>query len=283
MTGFGKQVLQLPGKKVTIEVKSLNSKQVDINMRLPALYRPKEGEIRQFLANELQRGKIDCAINQELTGVESAPRLNEPLAEAYLKQTAALCQRLDIEGDFIGPVLRLPEIFTASDEELSGEEWQKVLAAMKQSVVQMQEYRSTEGERLKIDLELRLSNIAIGLEKIEPFEADRTQRLKDRLMRSLEQLQQEVNQERFEQELIYYLEKFDTTEEKVRLRSHLTYFEELMVQGGPIGKKLGFVAQEIGREINTLGSKANHAEVQRIVVEMKDELEKIKEQVLNIL
>ncbi|WP_421751140.1 YicC/YloC family endoribonuclease [Croceimicrobium sp.] len=283
MTGFGKKVLQLPGKKISIEMKSLNSKQADINLRLPSLYRSKEGDIRQLISESLIRGKIDCNINVEITGIESAPRINMELAEGYLKQLKQLSDSTGTSGDILGSVMRLPDVLQSAQDELGDEEWKLLEQGLLGTLEALKEFRASEGSRLAEDLQLRLQNIEEAQAKIVPLEEERRQRVKDKLMRSLEQLKSDVDQERFEQELIYYLEKYDITEEKVRLSSHIQYFRELMEEGNMVGKKLGFVSQEIGREINTLGSKANHAEMQRLVVEMKDELEKIKEQALNIL
>lgn len=283
MTGFGKAVLQIPGKKINIEIKSLNSKQVDINLRLPSLYRPKESEVRQLIAQHLLRGKIDCSIYSELTGLENAPKINEDLAGGYMRQLKALAEENGVEGDIISAVMRMPDVMQISEDELDADEWKAVEKTLKDCLENIKGFRSDEGSKLKEDLELRLNNIEAGLEAIKPLEGERINRVKERLQKSLDQLQSEPNQDRFEQELIYYLEKFDITEEKVRLKAHLDYFRELMQNGGSVGKKLGFVGQEIGREINTMGSKANHAEIQKQVVGMKDELEKIKEQVLNIL
>lgn len=283
MTGFGKRVLQLPGKKISIEIKSLNSKQADINLRLPSMYRSKEGDIRQMIAESLVRGKIDCNINVEITGIESAPKLNVELAEGYLNQLRSLSDKTGASGDLIGSVMRLSDVWQSGQDEISDEEWQLLQATLQEAIDALIDFRATEGGRLAEDLELRLSNIESAQAQIEPLEEERRQRVKDKLQRSLEQLKTEIDQDRFEQELIYYLEKYDVTEEKVRLSTHIRYFRELMSEGNMVGKKLGFVSQEIGREINTLGSKANHAEMQRLVVDMKDELEKIKEQSLNIL
>lgn len=283
MTGFGKKVLQLPGKKISIEIKSLNSKQADINLRLPSLYRSKEGDIRQMIAQNLVRGKIDCNINVEITGLESAPQINMDLAEGYLNQLKTLSEKTGLEGDFLGSVMRLSDVWQSGQDEISDEEWDQLKSGMQEAIDALMNFRATEGGRLAEDLELRLANIEAAQAKIEPLEEERRQRVEDKLQRSLDQLKAEIDQDRFEQELIYYLEKYDVTEEKVRLSTHIRYFRELMQEGKMVGKKLGFVSQEIGREINTLGSKANHAEMQRLVVEMKDELEKIKEQSLNIL
>jgi uncharacterized protein (TIGR00255 family) len=283
MTGFGKQILPLAGKKISIEIKSLNSKQADINLRAPSMYRSKEGEIRRVISETLMRGKIDCNINVEVTGIESAPKINLELASGYMDQLRELSEKTGTQGDIIGAVMRLPDVLQSAHNELSDEEWGQLEQTLHNTLASLNEFRSAEGGRLAEDLALRLANIEAAQNQIIPLEEERRQRVEDKLKRSLEQLKAEVDQDRFESELIYYLEKYDITEEKVRLSSHIKYFRELLEEGGMVGKKLGFVSQEIGREINTLGSKANHAGMQKLVVEMKDELEKIKEQALNIL
>lgn len=283
MTGFGKSVAQWPGKKVTIEIKGLNSKQTDINLRVSSEFRSKEGDIRQLLSEALQRGKVDCTIFSEVTGLESAPQINEELATGYMNQLKRLAEKTGADGDIIGAVMRLPDVMQSSEDEMTDEQWQRLKKLLDDTIEKMQGFRADEGGRLGKDLALRVENIGKGLAKVDQFEDERKLRVKERLQNSLKQLEVEADQDRFEQELIYYLEKFDVTEEKVRLAAHLEYFNELMEKGGVVGKKLGFVSQEMGREINTLGSKANHAGLQKVVVDMKDELEKIKEQVLNIL
>lgn len=283
MTGFGKSSVQLTGKKLSLELRSLNSKQADINLRVPANYRAVEADIRQQLAGALLRGKIECLLTVEITGTEASPKINEALALGYLAQLQALAAKTGVQGDVLAAVLRLPDVIQSREEAPAEAEWKAVQQILAEAIAQLQRFRSDEGGRLRHDLEERLALIAQALAAVEPLEAERRSNLEEKLRRSLEQLAQQADAERFEQELIYYLEKWDITEEKVRLRSHLQYFAELMGQGEAVGKKLGFVAQEIGREINTLGSKANHAGMQKLVVDMKDELEKIKEQVLNIL
>jgi uncharacterized protein (TIGR00255 family) len=283
MTGFGKVSMQVAGKKITCEVKSLNSKQTDINLRLPAVYREKEDVLRKMSATALERGKIDVNIYCEITAADKAPEINIELAEHYLSQLKSLASKSQIEGDFIGALLRMPDILHTPNDEVSEEEWKVLLECVQQALDKLKEHRATEGNMLKVDLKKRLEAIEIRQKAMPDYEEERMQRIKDKLQRALTELKADPDQNRYEQELIFYLEKLDITEEKVRLSAHLTYFDELMAQGGAIGKKLGFVGQEIGREINTMGSKANHAGMQKLVVEMKDELEKIKEQVLNIL
>lgn len=283
MTGFGKAVSQLPGKKITIEIKALNSKQLDMNLRMPQLFREKEPFIRDLIAKSCNRGKIDFNLYCEITGPETAPKINQPLVEEYIRQLKHLMASSDVNGDVLAAVMRLPDVTVAAEDEVDEQEWQKIQAVIAEALEKLTVFREAEGRKLQNELVKRLDNIEEKLSQIAPLEEERTRRIRDKIQRSLEELKEKIDENRFEQELIYYLEKLDVTEEKVRLKSHLDYFRELMQEGGGAGKKLGFVAQEMGREINTLGSKANYAEIQKIVVEMKDELEKIKEQVLNIL
>ena len=283
MTGFGKSQVQLTGRKVSIELKSLNSKQADANFRLPNELREAEPLLRQQLLEGLQRGKIDCSIQSEVTDGAAAPSINEDLAVQYLNQFRRLTERSGTQGDALGALMRLPDILQESDKELNEQELQQLGEALNEAMDQLRQFRKSEGQRLQADLQQRIQTIAAKLEQITPLEGERKEQVKKRLENNLEQLQASADRDRLEQEMVYYLEKLDITEEKVRLTSHLQYFEDLLQEGGAVGKKLGFVSQEIGREINTLGSKANHAPIQKLVVEMKDELEKIKEQVLNIL
>lgn len=283
MTGFGKATVQLAGKKITCEVKSLNSKQTDLNLRMPSAYREKEGELRKRTAEQLQRGKIDLGIYCEVTGVDKAQEINMPLAEHYLAQLKQLASTSDISGDFIGTLMRMPDILHTPGEEVDEAEWKALHECVQEGLNKLKEHRAAEGAALVEDLNFRLNEIDTRQQALPKHEEERIGRIKDKLTRALTELKADPDQNRYEQELIFYLEKLDITEEKVRLSAHLNYFRELLQQGGAVGKKLGFVSQEIGREINTIGSKANHAGMQKLVVEMKDELEKIKEQVLNIL
>lgn len=283
MTGFGKSVSQLPGKKISIEVKSLNSKQLDMNLRMPQLYRDKEAEIRDLVAQSCSRGKVDFNLYCEITGAEMAPKVNTSLVSEYINQLKTLMDETGVQGDVIAAVMRLPDVTVAAQDEVDEQEWLKIRSVIIDALRKLEDFRTSEGAKLREDLEERLIIIEAKMVLIEPLEQERTRRIKEKIQRSLEELKEKVDENRFEQELIYYLEKLDVTEEKVRLRAHLGYFRELLSEGGQSGKKLGFIAQEMGREINTLGSKANFAEIQKLVVEMKDELEKIKEQVLNIL
>lgn len=283
MTGFGKAILQLPAKKITIEVKSLNSKQLDINVRMPSFYKEKESPIRQKLAEELNRGKVDLNFYSEVTGAEKAPRVNHALVVEYISQLKGIMNETGVEGDIMSAVMRLPDVMQAAEDEVDEDEWKGIQDVVSQAIDQLNGFRADEGATLKVDLDNRIAIIREKMAGIDVHEEDRVKRIKEKLSRGLAEIAEKPDENRYEQELIYYLEKLDVTEEKVRLKSHLDYFEQLLNEGGPIGKKLGFISQEIGREINTMGSKANHAAMQKLVVEMKDELEKIKEQVLNIL
>lgn len=283
MTGYGKATLQLPSKKISFEVKSLNSKQTDISIRVPSFYKEKEGEIRQAAAEVLQRGKIEAGLYSEVTGVEKAPIINVDFVNAYLEQLKSIGEKAQVNGDILGIVMRLPDAMKPAETEIDETEWSQIQSVVKEALKNLMDFRQVEGEKLKKDFLHRTAIIRSKMNGTTDFEADRVARVKERLTKGLAEITERPDENRYEQELIYYLEKLDITEEKVRLKSHLDYFEELIEEGGAIGKKLGFISQEIGREVNTMGSKANHAGMQKLVVEMKDELEKIKEQVLNIL
>ncbi len=283
MTGFGKATVQLPSKKISIEIKSLNSKQVDISVRMPHLFKEKEQDIRKTLAKQLVRGKMDMSFYCEVTGVDKAPKINGTLATAYIGQLKSLVEKNGIEGDILSAVMRLPDVMSGGEDQVDEQEWKAVKVVIAEAIERLQDFRKQEGESLRVELRERLQNIDARLAKVPEFEEERINRVKEKLNRGLAEIAEKPDENRFEQELIYYLEKLDVTEEKVRLANHLKYFEELLQEGGAVGKKLGFVAQEIGREVNTLGSKANHAGMQKLVVEMKDELEKMKEQILNVL
>jgi len=285
MTGYGKAECTLPSKKLTIEIKSLNSKQVDTSTRLPSIYREKELEIRQMLANKLERGKIECNIHYELVS-GSSTSINSIVLKDYIKQLGEISREAGIEpGDLLSTAMRLPDTVINEKAELGEEEWNQVLETIKQAIEDTDAFRIQEGKALESDLMDRIAEIRNKLELVKPFEAERMEKIKERIHSNLEEINPgaEIDLNRLEQELIYYAEKLDINEEKVRLQNHLDYFMEILEQGSPNGKKLGFISQEIGREINTMGSKANHSEIQRLVVDMKDELERIKEQVLNVL
>lgn len=285
MTGFGKTDCMLPARKLTIEIKSLNSKQIDTSTRLPAIYREKELEIRQLLSRHLERGKVECNFHYEV--IEgAAATINTMVIRDYLRQLREVTDEHDVDpADLLSTVMRLPDTVTSDKAELAKEEWESVKGALLKAIGELDQFRIQEGAALQKDLTECISNIRTKQHEIEPFEAERIEKLKQRFINNLEELRlnEDIDKNRFEQELLYYLERLDINEEKVRLKNHLDYFIEILEKGSPNGKKLGFVSQEIGREINTLGSKANHSEIQRIVVEMKDELERIKEQILNVL
>lgn len=283
MTGYGKATLQLPSKKISFEVKSLNSKQTDINIRIPSFYKEKEAEIRQASAKVLERGKIEIGLYSEVTGVAKAPVINVELIKEYLAQLKALSAEADVRGNLLDIVMKMPDSLKPAETEIDENEWSEIKKVIDQGLANLMDFRQVEGEKLKEDFLQRTAIIRDKMNGTSQFEEERVERIKERLSKGLSEITERPDENRYEQELIYYLEKLDITEEKVRLKSHLDYFEELLEDGGAVGKKLGFISQEIGREVNTMGSKANHAGMQKLVVEMKDELEKIKEQVLNIL
>lgn len=281
MTGFGKSVKQLPNKKITVEIKSLNSKSIDLNTRIPSAYREKELQIRTMLSNKLERGKVDFALFIELTGEETSTQVNIPVVDEYIKQLS-----LVVNGDrteLLKMAIRMPDALKTEREEIDESEYQQITVAIEEALKEISIYRTDEGEILKNDFNLRVKNIASLLDQVIQIDPERMQGVKERLRKAVSDLKEQVDENRFEQELIYYLEKYDITEEKVRLDNHLNYFLDALNSPDSNGKKLGFITQEIGREINTIGSKSNHAQMQQLVVQMKDELEKIKEQLLNVL
>ncbi|WGK65946.1 YicC/YloC family endoribonuclease [Croceiramulus getboli] len=281
MTGFGKEVIQLPGKKITIEVKSLNSKNLDLNARIPSFYREKELELRNLTAKALQRGKIDLSLYVELNGEETNTAINEGVVKQYIAQLKQIADGDEI--DHLKMAIRLPDALKTERDEIDSEEYQTILSGLDRALEAINTYRSDEGQALKVDFEKRIKNISALLEEVRTLDPERMEGVKDRLEKAVSELKEKVDENRFEQELTYYLEKYDITEEKVRLQNHLDYFLQALNSADSNGKKLGFIAQEIGREINTIGSKSNYAPMQKIVVRMKDELEKIKEQMLNVL
>lgn len=286
MTGFGKAATEIPGKKITVEIRSLNSKQFDIYTKMPWIYKEKEIEIRELIHRGLDRGKIDFSIYVDVLNDQNAPVINQGVVKNYYNQLKEVAGELYIDADdqLLSIIMRLPETLRTEKESLSDDEWQVLADLINEAIQMVISYQSEEGKALGKDVVARIEKIAGLLKEIEPFEKSRIDNIREKILASLESLGSEnIDMNRFEQELIYYLEKLDITEEKVRLRKHCDYFIETMSQGDANGKKLGFISQEIGREINTIGSKANDATIQGIVVRMKDELEKIKEQVLNIL
>lgn len=286
MTGFGKASAEFNGKKLSAEVKTLNSKMNDTKLRIPNTYREHELTVRKAIADKLVRGKIDALITIESAGTETTSNINQELAASYFNQIKSLSDRLGEDGNFLEMVVKMPGVIEAEKFEADEQEWNAVLQVIDQSLEAVNQFRLDEGSKLEADLVKRLENISTHLEAIIELAPERTEAKKEKLQSKFKEMMDEVDNldaNRFEQELIYYLEKLDITEEKVRLRAHLEYFQNTMKTDPVPGKKLGFIAQEMGREINTIGSKANHAEMQKHVVHMKDELEKIKEQVLNIL
>ena len=279
MTGYGRAEVQLENKKVTIEIRSLNSKNLDINARFPTLYKEKEMEVRKWLSGELLRGKIDLALFVETTGEETFTRINTGIVESYLEQLEGIRK----EADLLAIAMRLPDVLKTEREELDEEEWQKIEDGISEALKQLNAFRTSEGNELKRDFEHRIAVLEEKLKEVISIDPERLEAIRTRLDRAIQDLKSDVDENRFEQELIYYLEKLDITEEKVRLNKHLSYFLYSLNEKDSNGKKLGFISQEMGREINTIGSKANFAPMQKVVVEMKDELEKIKEQLLNVL
>ncbi|MFR9166737.1 MAG: YicC/YloC family endoribonuclease [Dysgonomonas sp.] len=287
MTGFGKATAETANRKITVEIKSLNSKQLDLSVRIPSLYREKEMDLRNLIARRLERGKIDFSIYIENIGTESSSQINQNIIEGYYKQIKESAQNLgiDVPSDWFQILLKLPDALKHEIQEIDDREWLNVEKTIDEAISQLEVFRKQEGEMLYKLFNEKISNISDLLLKIEPFETERTDKIKQRINESLQKIESfDYDKNRFEQEMIYYIEKLDINEEKSRLRNHLNYFlETLKITGSGQGKKLGFIAQEIGREVNTMGSKSNHAEMQKIVVQMKDELEQIKEQVLNVL
>ena len=282
MTGFGKSLLQLADKKIIIEIKSLNSKAIDLNTRIAQAYKEKELTLRKLISDTLERGKIDFTLTVENTSASSTSTLNTPVVRGYIEQMRAISPNgPDVE--FLKMAVRMPDSLTTPVEEVDEREFAQIEEQLVLALKQLQAFRSSEGAILQKDFELRIRNIQQLLTQVEALDTERLAAIRSRMERAVEEIRDRVDENRFEQELIFYLEKLDITEEKVRLANHLNYFLTTLEEPQSNGRKLGFIAQEIGREINTLGSKANHAQMQQIVVLMKNELEKIKEQVLNIL
>ncbi|MBE7644843.1 YicC family protein [Tenacibaculum finnmarkense genomovar ulcerans] len=284
MTGYGKSVLHLPSKKVTIEIKSLNSKNLDLNTRIPSYYREKELAVRKKLASNLVRGKIDFSIYVEMTAEQTSTAVNKAVVANYvaqLKNTLESSENQEIE--LLKMAVRMPDALKTEREELDENEWAQIDIHIDEALKEIIAYRTDEAKSLEDDFQLRISNIQSALEEVKKLDTQRITNVKERLQKALTDLKVEVDENRFEQELIYYLEKLDINEEKVRLENHLLYFLDQLATDDSNGKKLGFIVQEIGREVNTMGSKANFAVMQKIVIQMKDELEKIKEQILNVL
>ena len=295
MTGYGKQELNLNNSNFMIELKSLNSKQVDINIKMSSKYRDKEIELRRLISEKLQRGKIELSIWREKTEFSNNFKLNKKLIKDYYLQIDDLKKDLDNLGcsekydgssysNIIQTLVQMPDVFVKEEENIDENNWSQISKAILKTIDNLQKYRKDEGKKLEIDIKNRVNNLYKLLKQIDPLSKRRIEKIKSNLNDNLTKLNlKNIDEARFEQELIYYLEKQDITEEQVRLNAHLSYFLDCMKTKLPVGKKLAFIAQEIGREINTIGSKSSDSEMQKIVVQMKDELEKIKEQLLNIL
>lgn len=281
MTGYGKSVLQLPTKKVTVELKSLNSKSLDLNARMPSIYREKELSVRKLLADSLERGKIDFSIYVEATAEDTSTQINMPVVKQYIEQL-----RQVVDGDAIELLkmaVRFPDALNTVREEIDENEWQIIATEINKAIENLNNHRLDEGKVLEQEFNKRVAIISNLLDQVMAMDPERIEGVRERLLKGVEDLKDKYDENRFEQELVYYIEKFDITEEKVRLKNHLDYFIECINSKDSNGKKLGFISQEMGREINTIGSKSNYAAMQQLVVQMKDELEKIKEQLLNVL
>lgn len=282
MTGYGKSVLQLPTKKITIELKSLNSKSLDMNVRIPSFYKEKELPLRRLIAKSLVRGKVDVSLFVEVTGEETSTKINAAVVKEYMKQLQIIAPDTS-DAKSLEMAMRLPDTARAERAEIDEDEWQEIETHLKEAIVNIVTYRADEGKVLETEFLQRNENIRSLLEDVISVDPERIAGVKERLQKGIADLKEKVDENRFEQELVYYIEKFDITEEKVRLSNHLDYFIDSINSEDSNGKKLGFIAQEMGREINTIGSKSNYAPMQKLVVQMKDELEKIKEQLLNVL
>ncbi|WP_417885381.1 YicC/YloC family endoribonuclease [Zunongwangia sp.] len=286
MTGFGKSVLQLPNKKITVEIKSLNSKNFDLNARIPSQYRERELDLRSIISNSLQRGKVDFSLYIEQTGTETAASVNAAVVKKYIQEL----KDLGLEGvsknsdsQLLEIAMRLPDSLKTEREEIDEKEFEAIEKTVIEALAEINKFRSDEGAAMEKDLRLRVSNITNLLDQIIEVNPDRVANTRERLRKAVDDLKENIDENRFEQELVYYIEKYDINEEEVRLKNHLSYFNDNLNSTENNGRKLAFISQEMGREINTIGSKSNHAPMQQLVVQMKDELEKIKEQILNVL
>ncbi|WP_291108888.1 YicC/YloC family endoribonuclease [Flavobacterium sp. UBA6195] len=282
MTGFGKASLQLPTKKITVEIKSLNSKGLDLNTRMPSVFREMELGLRNQISQRLERGKVDFSLYVEVTGEETTSKINVPIVKGYINQMKAVIPTAD-ETELMKMAVRMPDALKTERDEIDENEWKQIQTVIDEALENIANFRKDEGASLEKEFQLRIANINNLMNEAVSYDAERIETVKTRLRTALDELKINVDENRFEQELIFYLEKYDITEEKVRLGNHLNYFLETLNGTEANGRKLGFITQEMGREINTMGSKSNHTEMQKLVVMMKDELEKIKEQVLNVL
>lgn len=284
MTGYGKSVLQLPTKKITIEIKSLNSKTLDLNVRIPSYYKEKELDVRKKLANELVRGKVDFSIFVEMTADETSTIVNPGVVKNYMQQLRNIVETdAKNELELLKIAIQMPDALKTEREELDENEWNHINNTVDEAIKEIIQYRIDEAAALEDDFRTRIANIRSYLNEVKELDNQRVEFVKERLKKAIDELKVTIDENRFEQELIYYLEKLDINEEKVRLENHLNYFLQTIETEDSNGKKLGFIVQEMGREINTTGSKANFAPMQKAVIQMKNELEQIKEQILNIL
>lgn len=281
MTGYGKSVLELPNKTVRIEIKSLNSKSLDLNVRMPSLYRVKELELRKLIGSKLKRGKVDFSLFVDYNKGESPAKINDSVVKSYISQLKKIVPGEDLE--LLKMAVRMPDSLNADQEDIDSLEWERISNEINHALDHIDTYRKDEGLTLERDFLERIATIKSLLAEIIVIDPERMNHVRHRLNKGIEELKENIDQNRFEQELVYYIEKLDVTEEKIRLQNHLDYFEKSLSSSDSNGKKLGFICQEMGREINTIGSKANYAPMQKLVVQMKDELEKIKEQLLNVL
>lgn len=287
MTGYGKAQESFQNKNVIIEIKSLNSKQCDINIKLPYRFREKELELRKMIVNRLQRGKINCIVTYEITDEEKAAAINVPVVKSYIRQIKRFSEDMKIPFDsgLLSTAMTMPEAFEKEEDEFTQEEWQYIRKCMEEALDECIEFRKQEGAAIEKDFKSRIKGLTDFANSVDSYENKRIETIKDRLKERLNEIKGdfEVDQNRFDQEVLYYLEKMDITEEKVRLNNHTNYFFEILDCEEPVGKKLNFIIQEILREINTIGSKANNSDIQKIVVQMKNEVEKIREQLMNVL
>jgi uncharacterized protein (TIGR00255 family) len=281
MTGFGKSVTQIPNKKITVELKSLNSKNFDLNARIPSQYREKELDLRTIISNSLGRGKVDLSIYVEYTGEQTSTNINTGVVRNYMNQLREIVDTS--EAELLKMAVKMPDALKTERDEIDEEEFKAIEGAVKDALTEINNFRNDEGEALEKDLALRITNIGNLLDEVIKMDPDRVDAVRERLRKGIEEIKEQADENRFEQEIVYYIEKFDITEEKVRLENHLDYFQKTLDTQDSNGRKLAFISQEIGREINTIGSKSNYAPMQQLVVQMKDELEKIKEQILNVL
>ena len=281
MTGYGKSVLELPAKTIRLELKSLNSKSLDLNMRMPSMYRAKELELRKLIGTRLGRGKVDFSLYVEFNKGEAPAKINSEVVKNYMEQLHDISPSASVE--LLKMAVRMPDAISTDREDIDSEEWAIISNEVGVVLDRIQNYRKDEGIALEKDFSKRISNIEALLDSVIDMDAERIEHVRSRLNKGISDLKEKIDQNRFEQELIYYIEKLDITEEKIRLKNHIEYFIKTLNSDDSNGKKLGFISQEIGREINTIGSKANFAPMQKLVVQMKDELEKIKEQLLNVL